>query len=254
MTIMKPSSQVSASIAERGFAVVRGPSLRFPGLEDAWQRLSDDWTHLEIDTYMADGGRYHLRRFGRFFFVPASSELLRLPHATVFQSRYVNNFAGGIHRNFAPLRETTFVNPCLLALIRFDFECFQVTEADRLSKPWEVWIHQIRIQTDGDTEVRPAPEGIHHDGHDFIAMHMVKRQNVHGGRSILYDNSEAEVHTCVLEGPLDTIYADDHRVMHAVDPIRPETDGLPMERDMLIIDFDYRPGLLRPGANHAETG
>jgi hypothetical protein len=246
MTIMKPTPEVVASIAEHGFAVVRGPSLRFAGLGDAWSKLADDWMHLETDTYMADGGRYRLRRFGRFFFVPATEELLRLPHAPVFQSRYVNNFAGGIHRDFAPLRDATFRNPWLLALIRFDFGCFQVAEPAKLWDPWEVWIHQIRIRTDGETAVSPAPEGVHHDGHDFIAMHLVKRQNVSGGRSVLYDNLENEVHACVLKDPLDTIYADDHHVMHAVDPIRPTTKGLPAERDMLIIDFDYRPGLLRP--------
>ncbi len=254
MTDMKPSSDVVVSIADRGFAVVRGDRLRFPGLEDAWQKLTDDWKHLKTDPYMADSGRYRLRRFGRFFFVPTTAELLRLPHATVFQSRYVNTFAGGIHRNFSPLRDATFENPWLLAVIRFDFGCFQVAEAAKLSHPWEVWIHQIRIRTDGDTSVRPAPEGIHHDGHDFIAMHLVKRQNVRGGRSVLYDNLENEVLSCMLEGPLDTIYADDQRVMHAVDPISPAIVGTPAERDILIIDFDYRPGLLCPSGDQSETG
>ena len=254
MTLMAPSPGVVASITERGFAVVRGTELRFPGLEDAWQKLTDDWMHLETDAYMADGGRYRLRRFGRFFFVPATSELLRLPHATVFQSRYVNNFAGGIHRNFAPLRDATFENPLLLALVRFDFSCFEVAEPARLSAPWEVWIHQIRIRTDDDTAVLPAPEGIHHDGHDFIAMHLVKRQNVRGGRSTLYDNAKKEVHSCMLENPLDTIYANDHQVMHAVEPIRPAVKGLPAERDILIIDFDHRPGLARTDRGHNGTG
>lgn len=246
MTIMKPSSDVIAGIAERGFALVRGATLRSGQRDEAWKTLTDDWTHLETDAYMADGGRYRLRRFGRFFFVPATAELSRLPHATVFQSSYVNNFAGGIHRDFAPLRESTFENSWLLAQIRFDFECFQVAEPAKLEKPWEVWIHQIRIRTDSDAAVSPAPEGIHHDGHDFIAMHLVKRENVSGGRSVIYDNSKKEVYSCVLEDPLDTIYADDQRVMHAVDPIRPATDGISAERDMLIIDFDYRPDLLRP--------
>jgi hypothetical protein len=248
MTILTASSEIAASISERGFAVVRGASLQFLGLEHSWRKLMDDWTHLEIDNYMSDGGRYRLRRFGRFLFEPRTKELLRLPHSTVFQSRYVNNFAGGIHRSFAPLRETTFENLWLRALIHFDFGCFPVTKPERLAQPWEVWIHQIRIQTN-ESAVHPAPEGIHHDGHDFIAMHLVNRQNVRGGRSVLYDNSKNELHSCTLEGSLDTIYADDHRVMHAVSPISPEIDGISAQRDILILDFDFKPGLLRPGGN-----
>ena len=243
---MRPSANAINSIAEQGFAVVRGTDLRFPGLEDAWENLSQDWANLRIDTYMADEGRYRLRRFGRFFFVPATEELVRLPHATVFQSSYINNFAGGIQRDFAPLREATFENPWLLALIRFDFRCFRISDACMLADPWEVWVHQIRIRTHGDISVSPAPEGVHHDGHDCIAMHLVKRQNVHGGQSVLYDNSGNQIHSCLLDTPMDTIYADDHRVMHAVGSISSLEKGMPAERDMLIIDFDHRPKLVRP--------
>jgi hypothetical protein len=237
---------VRTHIAKNGFAVVRGAEFDLSGLENAWQSLTDNWMDLEVDAYMADHGRYRLRRYGRFFFRPATSELKRLPHATVFQSQQVNNFAGGIHRNFAPLRPSTFENPCLLALIRFDFDCFGTTDPVLLSAPWEVWIHQIRIQSSGNSEVRPAPEGIHHDGHDFIVMHLVGRHNVVGGVSSVYDNLENLVHSCSLEHPLDTIYADDHRVMHAVSPIRAADDKRLAYRDILIIDFDHKPSLLAP--------
>lgn len=246
MSMLDPNLNVRSTITATGFARVPGAEYRLGELESAWRELTDDWNHLETDQYMSDGGRYRLRRYGRFYFVPATSELKRLPHATVFQASYVNNFAGGIHRNFAPLRESTFVNPFLHALIRFDFSNFEVPDPAMLSDPWEIWIHQLRIETHGKDEAKPAPEGIHHDGHDYIAMHMVKRDNVDGGLSTLYDNDKEPLLTCMLEQPLDTIYADDHRVMHAVAPIRPLSQERPAQRDMLIIDFDHKPGLARP--------
>jgi hypothetical protein len=246
MPLTKASPDVVENILAHGFVLVRGGDFHLADLEEDWRRLTDDWNHLETDKYMTDGGCYRLRRYGRFFYLPASDELLRLPHATVFQSTYVNNFAGGIHRDFAPLRETTFVNPFLHRLIRHDFSCFTVADPAMLSDPWEVWIHQIRIETDGKIVALPAPEGIHHDGHDFIAMHMVKRDNVAGGGSVLYDNSEQPMFSCMLESPLDTIYADDHRVMHSVAPISTLEEERPAKRDILIIDFDHKPGLLRP--------
>jgi hypothetical protein len=241
----QPSANIRARIVANGFAVIRGTEFCLPALEkDAWRTLADDWDHLETDAYMADGGRYRLRRFGRFLFVPARSELRRLDHGPVFQSRDVNGFAGGIHRDFASLRESTYENPCLSALIHFDFGCFEVAEPRMLHDPWEVWVHQIRIETSQKGVGRPAPEGVHHDGHDFISMHLVKRENVSGGASYIYDNAKNQLHACLLEHPLDTIYADDHRVMHNVDPIHASDKQHPAQRDVLIIDYDHKLGLL----------
>jgi hypothetical protein len=196
---------------------------------------------------MSDGGRYRLRRFGRFYLLPAKNELQRLKHAPVFQSSDVNGFAGGIHRDFAPLRESTFTNLYLQALIHFDFNCFALSDPGMLQRPWEVWVHQIRITAARASVGRPAPEGIHHDGHDLIAMHLVKRQNVAGGMSYIYDNEKTQLYSCMLEQPLDTLYADDHRVMHNVDPIYASDAEYPAERDVLIIDYDCRPDLTLAG-------
>jgi len=241
----QPRADLRATIAARGFALAPRLDAHFSDWGEARHRLIDDWRHLETDTYMRDGGRYRRRRFGRFFFLPATGEITRLQHAPVFQSMTVNGFAGGIQRDFAPLREATFDNACLLDLIRFDFACFEVPLPAMLSEPWEIWIHQIRIEVRGNGVGLPAPEGVHHDGHDFIAMHLIGRANVTGGRSIIYDNDQHELQAFLLEAPFDTIYADDHRVMHNVDPIRAADELAPAERDVLIIDFDHRPALRR---------
>ncbi len=229
-------------IEQRGFAAVAGKQFDLTGFEAPWSELAEDWEHLQVDAYMADGGKYRLRRFGRFLFVPATRKLTRLPHAKVYQSTYVNHFAGGIHRDFLPLREATFDNRLLRKLIEIDFACFRVKDEAMLNDSWEVWIHQIRIETEA-TVVQPAPEGIHHDGHDFIAMHLIKRDNVAGGLNKLYDNDKQPIDSVFLEAPLDTIFADDHRVMHGVEGVRAASPGIPARRDMLIIDFDHRPGL-----------
>jgi hypothetical protein len=172
--------------------------------------------------------------------------LIQLEHAPVFQTKYVNSFAGGVQRNFAPLTEETFANPCLLALISHDFKCFDVSDVSKLAEAWEVWIHQIRIQTNGRDWVTPAPEGVHHDGHDFIAMHLVDRENVRGGENSIYDNARQPLTSCMLQSPLDTIYCDDHRVMHAVEPISAADAVGDATRDILIIDFDHKPQLVPP--------
>jgi hypothetical protein len=240
------ATRITIDIRNQGFAIARSSDFDLSELKAEWTRLASDWNNLVVDKYMADAGRYRLRRFGRFYFVPATETLIQLAHAPVFQTKYVNNFAGGIQRDFAPLTEETFANSCLLALIKHDFKYFEVSDASRLSEPWEVWVHQIRIQTDGPNLVTPAPEGIHHDGHDFIAMHLVNRENVSGGENIIYDNAWQPLASCMLEHPLDTIYCDDHRVMHAVEPISAADEVGDAKRDILIIDFDYKPQLVSP--------
>ena len=244
--MIKARAGVRDDIVNRGFALVRRADFQLDGWEEPWRELADDWDHLETDVYMSDNGRYRLRRYGRFRLVPEISDLRRLPHATVFQSKGVNKFAGGMHRDFAPLRESTFANPCLLSLIRHNFDCFDLPDERMRSDSWEVWIHQIRIQVSATEVGRPAPEGIHHDGHDFIAMHLVGRNNVAGGQSMIYDNSQNPLFQCLLEEPLDTIYANDHRVMHNVEPITARDANTVASRDVLIIDYDHKPGLSAP--------
>jgi hypothetical protein len=245
MSLAQIEGESPVSLPTHGYLLVRGEDFPLADHRKAWEELTDDWNHLEIDAYMSDKGRYRRRRYGRFFFVPATSEVQRLKHAPVFQSKSVNGFAGGIQRDFAPLRESTFANPALLALIRRDFSPNQAPSASQRAEPWEVWVHQIRIETTIDDVGYPAPEGIHHDGHDFIAMHLVKKDNVRGGTSMIYDNDRKPLYSCMLERPLDTIYADDHRVMHNVEPIEALSPDRPAKRDVLILDYDYKPGLLR---------
>ena len=68
-----PCSTLDASadvIAHDAFALVRGGAMRdilgpFGSLAD-WRAFSDSWNALELDTYMADGGRYRRRRHAVF--------------------------------------------------------------------------------------------------------------------------------------------------------------------------------------------
>ncbi len=60
------NSALHAAIAREGFAFVHGGAMRdllapYGPLAD-WTAFADSWNHLELDTYMADGGRYRRRR------------------------------------------------------------------------------------------------------------------------------------------------------------------------------------------------
>jgi hypothetical protein len=214
-------------------------------MEPHWQRLCEDWDHLELDRYLASGGKFRLRRYGRYYWSPASDALAALPHERYFQPEDENPYAGGIARTFAPLLPDTVDNPFVLALVRSTFACLPVA-GDRQDATWEVRIHQIRIVASAKVPGLPAPEGIHQDGTDFLTLHLVRRQNIVGGESTIYDLDRKPIQHYTMRETLDSMILEDPRIMHGVTPVFP-ADGRTLGiRDLMGVDFIYSPHLERP--------
>jgi hypothetical protein len=72
-------------------------------LTGAKQRLWSDFDDLEPDNYLKDGARFRLRHFANVYFRPNIQEIRPLPHQAYFQDKSINEYAGGIQRNLAPL-------------------------------------------------------------------------------------------------------------------------------------------------------
>jgi hypothetical protein len=246
MELIMIERQVRRDLAERGFAwIPRAAWSLGPQLEPHWQRLGEDWDHLELDLYLAEGAKFRLRRYGRYYWSPADDALVALPHESYFQPEDENPYAGGIQRDFAPLLPQTMYNPVLHALVRSTFACLPVA-GDRRNATWEVRIHQIRIVASVKVPGLPAPEGIHQDGTDFLTLHLVRRQNIAGGESTIYDLERRPIQSYTLHETLDSMILEDPRIMHGVTPVHP-ADGRTLGiRDMLGVDFLYRPDLRRP--------
>lgn len=84
---------------------------------------------------------------------------------------------------------------------------------------------------------KPTPEGIHRDGVDFVLMAMVKRQNMQGGVTIIYDLEQNKLNSFELDKFLDIALVDDHRVFHGVSEITPSNNDMLAYRDVLVITF-----------------
>lgn len=227
------------------FAQIDGACYRLDDdLAVAQRRLFREWDHLEPDDYLRDGASFRRRRFALFYLNAGTNELLPLPSDTYFQAHDVNSYAGGISRRFAPLRPTAGRNQFLHELIRLLFGQLPI-EPDRLSHPWLVDVHQIRITTTAKERGEPAPEGPHHDGEEFGVIQLVQRRNVTGGMTTVYSGEEPLL-SCTLRKPMDTLLLWDPHVMHGVSPIRPLDPAEPGIRDTLLIGYDPRPLLERP--------
>jgi hypothetical protein len=246
MELIRNAPHVRREITARGFAwLPRAAWSLVPGLEPYWQRLAEDWDQLEPDGYLQTGAKFRLRRYGRYAWSPADDALAALPHEPYFQPEEENAYAGGIVRKFAPLRPGAVDNPFLHALVRATFACLPLA-AGRRAVNWEVRIHQIRIVTSPGEPGLPAPEGIHQDGTDFLTLHLVQRRNITGGESTIYDLERRPLQSCTLREPLDSLILEDPRVLHGVTPVEPADGKSQGVRDMLGVDFLYRPHLQPP--------
>jgi hypothetical protein len=162
-----------------------------------------------------------------------------------FQPGEENSYAGGIVRDFAPLLPETVHNPFLHALVRSTFGCLPVAP-DRQRTSWEVRIHQIRIVAYPQSPGLPAPEGIHQDGTDFLTLHMIRRRNIAGGESTIYDLSRNPIQSLTLREPLDSVILEDPRIMHGVTPVHCADGQSSGTRDLLGVDFLYSPNFQQP--------
>lgn len=237
---------LTGEIQQQAFSVVRAEELFLTAdLEAAWADLLTMYPALPLDDYLPDGGKYRFRRFGRLYFLPATGELLPLPHVDYFQPLEHNKVTGGIVRRFAPLVPEMFHNPFMQDLIRFNMAHFPVDEAMRAA-PWQVDVHLIRVTTGPDQQGQPTPEGIHRDGAEFVTVHLAEIENVTGGEVTIYDLAAQPIASLTLHHPLDSYLFNDERILHGVTPIRPADGQSAGVRSILTFDYHYAPALERP--------
>ncbi len=197
-----------------------------------------DWENLEPDCYMADGGRYRLRRYGLYQLSAGSGRLIHVPGASFYQSSKTNPLNGGECRHFAPLAADTVNNPFLHELVRFDFA--QLTSKKHVENDWLVGVHQIRILATTGVTGNPTPEGIHRDDESYTAQHLIARHNIGGGINYFYGSGPEPArrsHTVWKQKSYFDSYYFDRSLWHSVSPITAgscDTDGY---RDVILIDF-----------------
>ncbi|MFF7749550.1 2OG-Fe dioxygenase family protein [Streptomyces sp. NPDC007971] len=199
--------------------------------EEDLKVFREAWEDLPVDAYLKDGADYRRRRYGSFRGV---DRLAPDTQGAFHQSVEVNALHGGVDRHFPPLAEEFASSGVLRTLVS--------ALADRLPGAFDretggVGIHQIRIVATRDAQGLPAPEGVHEDGHHFVAQVFMGRSGVQGGASQIYDREHRPLLRTTLTEPFETIVIDDRRVFHGVDAIEPADGHRFGIRDMLLVDF-----------------
>jgi len=228
---------------------MRGLLAPFGSIAD-WDTFAESWNRLEIDAYMADGGRYRRRRHATYA-APSSGAIDRQPHRPHFQALDYNPLNGGVARWFAPIEDPIGSSSTLHTILAF---CRSLFGGLRPSpRAWDVEVHQFRIEARRGETGRPTPEGLHRDGVDYVLVLLVNRRNIASGVTGIHALDGRELGHFTLAHPLDAAVVDDHRVAHGVTPVEPVDPSQPAYRDVLVVTFADRENGTR-GANGDSTG
>lgn len=196
-----------------------------------WQRFAESWDDLELDPYMADGGRYRRRRHAVFGLDATGA--IRRPHEPHYQSVDYNPLNGGIPRWFEPVVPGVGEGPTMRTILAF-CQSFFGGLAPRVSG-WRAEVHQFRIESRAGEAGLPTPEGLHRDGVDYVLVLLVRRRNIASGTTMIYGKSGTRLGSFTLTDAFDSALVDDGRVFHGVTPVLPLDPAVPAHRDVLVV-------------------
>ena len=234
-TISEHLPELRSAVAESGFAFARAstvqPLLEAQAALTDWADFEASWNTLELDQYMADGGRYRRRRYAVYSIEHGAIQ--RAPHAAHFQSREYNPLNGDVERWFAPIEQSIGCSASLRAILSFCRALF--TPLQPAIKRWHIEVHQFRIEARVGISGLPTPEGMHRDGVDYVLAMMVRRRNIRSGATAISRADGTSLGAFTLTDPFDAALIDDARVYHGVTPVTPEDDSQPAYRDVIVV-------------------
>ena len=225
-------------LASSGYAFVHASDVRAElescgGLED-WPDFAASWNDLEVDPYLAERGRYRRRRFG-VYRVDAHAAIERQPHQPHYQGR---EYQPTVRRRRALLRTDSrrhrprpvaADHPALVpSAVRGARAALAGVARRGASVPDRGAGRRARAST---------PEGVHHDGVDFVLVLLIDRRNIVSGTTTVFGGEGEALGRFTLTEPLDAALVDDHRVAHGVTPVAPLDPARPAHRDVLVVTF-----------------
>ncbi|MEU5216846.1 2OG-Fe dioxygenase family protein [Streptomyces sp. NPDC020807] len=234
---MNVKADVRSGLRAEGFRFVAGADFLLEATcAQAMDALRDGWGDLPVDPYLPRGATYRRRRHARFL-MDHDGGVRHDAAPGYFQSLDVNRLAGGVVRYFASLDGEQVRNHFLRGLMRSNAMLF-ATCSGAPPAYWTVNVHLVRTTASPGFVGLPSPEGLHRDGFDFIAVHHMSRRNVTGGRTEIRSTDGTLLAHRTFTHPLDSLYADDARVLHDVTPLVWDGHGGGGFRDMLLMSYE----------------
>lgn len=191
------------------------------------QDVLDSYDRCPVDEYMGNGTRF--KRFSQYRLHHDETEgwqFAKLEHRDYTTFTKFNPVAGGIRRQYLPI-EVDFTPIIRAGMEQFDLDT---------SEDWQINVHQNRTRADGNKPGPLTPEGVHHDGHEFVMIAILRRNNVGGGTTRLWLPGAAEPFWVGTLDPGQAVLLDDRALQHDVTDVT-SADGGPGHRDIVIVAF-----------------
>jgi hypothetical protein len=207
------------------FELHRSIALSLPSKE-----LKSSFEALPDDKYVKGDFVFRKRRFAKC--VLKNDNFTWLEDDDFFQSKSINPYLGDVERKYDEL-EPTIKNDLQNGILKKISALFY-------DKELHFGIHQMRTIANDTYSAKPAPEGIHQDGFDFVAIYGVQESNVNGAVNILVNNEDRN--EVILEKRLtagDLCIFNDRDLAHYVTPFTPKYPGLAL-RDVLVFTVDAK--------------
>ncbi|NOH80546.1 agglutination protein [Vibrio sp. RE86] len=203
----------------------RETTLQLTKLSDsAIAQLAPSFMHLP-STEHADG-QYRLRRYSVVKLL--DGKVIDLKQNEFMQTDDINRFQGNVVRQFEGIETPILKSEGMREM------CTMFAASNQLENGQEIEIHQIRISAIFD-ETQVAPEGVHQDGFEHIALVGMGRHNIEGGDIMLYNSfNEAPFFRKVLASGEVAMLAD-NKLWHNAQPIRSVIDGQEGHMDVFVL-------------------
>jgi len=169
-------------------------------------------------------GKYRLRKYSAielrtsFWNAKEEAEIRRLNQEDFIQDEKWNDHQGGMIRSFEPIEDE------VLQSQGFKEICLAFKKYFNMISGEKVEVHQMRVRTLDGTEWTPvAPEGVHQDGYDYIAIVGINRHNIEGGELLAYLSKDEDYFLKYALNSGEILMLDDSRLWHNASPIRRAT-------------------------------
>ncbi|MGF1902683.1 2OG-Fe dioxygenase family protein [Aliivibrio sifiae] len=175
----------------------------------AVHQLAPSFTGLPKTTH-ADGN-FRLRRYSVIRVV--NEKVVETSKHNFVQSEDINHFQGDIVREFEGIEAHILHSEGMAEM------CQVFMGLNHLPNGQEIEIHQMRISAIYE-ETEIAPEGVHQDGFDHIALIGIDRSNIEGGELLVYKDSNEEPFFIKILEDGEVAMVDDRKLWHNGKPIR----------------------------------
>lgn len=203
----------------------RETTLQLTKLSDsAISQLAPSFMNLP-HTEHADG-KFRLRRYS--VVALQGGQVVDLNKNEFMQTDDINRFQGNVVRQFEGIEASILESDGMREM------CSMFAASNQLQDGQEIEIHQIRISAIYD-ETQVAPEGVHQDGFEHIALVGMGRHNIEGGDIMLYNSfNEAPFFRKVLLSGEVAMLAD-NKLWHNAQPIRSVIEGQEGHMDVFVL-------------------